>query len=207
LEDEILNKIRGLLLPVTGKKILVGGVLLVLLIVAVAAMASPSNSGGATSTVTPTPASTVAPTAEATATPAAPKATSKPTATPKPSNTLTQAQLTTLDSGMAAKGYTITQPLHYDHIASDGATVYSGKMEKSGVSYNYEWMIYKDAASADNGFDTAVNTLQTMGFSGTYDSINQWTGTMLYNGSPVGGSAVESADSAPYGVAVVFAAE
>jgi hypothetical protein len=106
---------------------------------------------------------------------------------------------------MAAKGYTITQPLHYDHIASDGATVYSSKMEKSGVSYTYEWMIYKDAASADNGFDSSVTTLQTMGFSGTYDSINQWTGTMLYHGSPVGGSVVESADSAPYAVAVLFA--
>jgi hypothetical protein len=74
-EDEILNKIRGLLLPVTGKKILAGGVLLVLLIMIVSAMASPSNSGGATSTVTLTPASTVAPTAKATATKATPKAT------------------------------------------------------------------------------------------------------------------------------------
>jgi hypothetical protein len=108
LEDEILNKIRGLFLPVTGKKILVGGVLLVVLIMAVGAMASPSNSGGATSTATPTPAPTVAPTAKVTvkATPAkvtvkatpTPEPTAAPTATPEATATPAPTAVPTLSS-------------------------------------------------------------------------------------------------------------
>jgi hypothetical protein len=175
LEDEILDKIRGLLLPVTGKKILVGGVLLVLLIMVVSAMASPSNSGGATSTATPTPASTVAPTGT-------PAATTPPQATATPTEAkgkaLTQAQLTTIENGMVSDGYTITQHLTRNGTASDGSPMYTGQMTKDGFTFDHMIISCANSASANNNYQNVISLIQAEGFTGSSTGTNQWTGTM-----------------------------
>lgn len=199
LEDEILNKIRGLLLPVTGKKILAGGVLLVLLIMIVSAMASPSNSGGGAGTVTPTLASTVAPTARVTV-----KATPTARATPSVKR-LTQAQLDAGEASMTNDGYTITQHLAYKETYADGTLVYTGKMiSPDGYDTAYQLMVYKDQTSADAGLTNSVGILQSMGFSGSYSDAYSWTGAMMSNGQALGSGAVESTGGSPYMVTVFF---
>jgi hypothetical protein len=175
LEDKILNKIRGLLLPVTGKKILVGGVLLVLLIVAVGAMASPSSSGGATSTVTPIPDSTVAPTAEATAT----KAT--PTATPTLSSYMgilvehpasaTTEDMTSKINTNNGQEYKIIDSFHRATI--DGRDVYIGTMELDNGAhaklYIFPLGSYDEARAALSAY---VNQFLSKGFTKVGDDTS-----------------------------------
>jgi rRNA maturation protein Nop10 len=201
LEDVILNKIRGFFLPVTGKKILVGGVVLVLLIVAAGAMASASNSPGVTSSVTPTPVPTVAPTAEATvkATPTAeatvkatptPEPTSAPTATPAPTAAPTAApsggsavarmppaELSLFDSIMTDKDYTVVTPLAYKEDTVDHFPMYQGMMTKDGYVFSFTLIQTDSPSHAQAVFQNSVTVCKGLGYSGDTQGDGSWYGT------------------------------
>jgi hypothetical protein len=192
LEDEILNKVRGLVLPLTGKKILVGGVVIMLLIVfagIAGGWSGPSN-GPATPipTLTPTvsvetPSPTPAPTAKATvkATPTAtPTTTETPTATPAPTATPTLSSFYGLlvehpasvsgddQSGKINEERTsihqLAEPFHRATI--DGRDVYIGKIvTDSGQTqkiYLFPLGTYDEARAAQAAY---VKQFEAKGFT------------------------------------------
>ncbi|MGZ4929306.1 MAG: hypothetical protein ACXV76_13715, partial [Halobacteriota archaeon] len=184
LEDEIVNKIRGLLLPVTGKKILAGGVLLVFLIIIVSAMASPSSSGGATST------------------PANPSSTSTPA---NPSSLLVEHAASASGPDLSAQINDNTDShdtgARYYRVTIDGHDAYAAHDPGAAItdSYVFPFSHYSDAKALQASY---VAKFKANGFTvnRTEQPVSSWGGksssilTDLWRGSTE--VVISAADSA-----------
>jgi hypothetical protein len=119
LEDEILNKVRRLVLPITGKKTLLGGAILVILFysarIAGGWFNTANNAGAATVTPTPIATATYAPSAETPTSNPTAQATSKPTATPKATPDNTAAEVASLRSYLISQGRPLVSVLFILH--------------------------------------------------------------------------------------------
>lgn len=169
------------------KRYVLYGFVLLILLGAIAVAMSPQSS-------TPSQVSAPAPA----------QSTPEPNAAPSSPQQLTSDQLAMYEAIMTGQGYTVVDHLKYNYTLADGTIVYSGTLSKDGYTTDYQLMVYADAASADAGFAQSVNIVQGMGFDGSYNSATSWTGTSLNGGYPLGAGVVETADNAPYTVAVFF---
>ena len=151
-----------------------------------------------TSSPAATPAPTTVPTEQPTVVPVQPTAAPAKEATPAaqtPSSAitpLTSSQLATVESSMESNGYTVTQHMVRNGSTPDGYPMYTGMFAKDGISY-YAIIIQTDSpASAQAYLPTAVANVETVGFTGSYNTDGTWSGTMTSNGSPLGASVLVS---------------
>jgi len=130
-----------------------------------------------------------------------------PTATPSAASppALTQDQLNTAENTMTSNGYTVTEHLVANGTGTDGSLYYTGQLAKNGSTYDYTIIVCNDPVTADSHFSSSVSFVQQLGFSSSYSNDgSSWTGTMLYNGVPIGAGVTELTNSAPYTVVEFF---
>jgi hypothetical protein len=114
------------------------------------------------------------------------------TATPSaaPSATPSTPDLAAVEAQLTSEGYTIATHFAANGTTAKGYPIYDGAMTKDGI--NYSATIMQTDSSVNAGMQQAANIVQleSMGFSGSYDSNNNWTGTQMINGSPYGASVI-----------------
>ena len=127
-----------------------------------------------TATPTVTPDNSVASTpAPVVSTPQAQPSAKSTSVTP-----LTSDQLSTLNSGMEAKGYTIVDPLAQKGSTPDGYPIYQGLMTKAGTTYGFTIVQTDSSSHATAEMAIVISTTQGLGYSGTTQSDGSWYGTM-----------------------------
>jgi hypothetical protein len=88
---------------------------------------------------------------------------------------------------MTSNGYTVTEHLVANGTGTDGSLYYTGQLAKNGSTYDYTIIVCNDPVTADSHFSSSVSFVQQLGFSSSYSNDgSSWTGTMLYNGVPIG---------------------
>jgi hypothetical protein len=114
---------------------------------------------------------------------------------------LTQDELHSMETTMAAGGYAVTKHLEYKGQNTDGSLLYQGDLTKRGFNYTWDVNVYKDQSSEAKALSNEIASLRGKGYSVMYDNSTQsWNGGMALHQ----GASLCSAKESPYAPWVVM---
>jgi hypothetical protein len=196
LEDELLDKFRGLFLPVTGKKILLAGIAFFVLIYFA------GIAGGWSSPQS----QTVQPISVPSATPTSEHSTITPTSTPKPSVSTgaRDDKAAKLEEILTKQGKTVVTPFTKT-VNENGNDVYTGTFKDGKYFYQATIEVCKSPTESASRFSEKVAQLKSKGFS-TYGNTSKelWIGQNVNSNQSVEVKQFTGSDNTLY-VSIMFA--